>query len=479
MKKFSKFLALGLAGASALTGGFMLAGCDATNDNDNTQTSQDQDEQKEVSSISINADSLPSYIIKEKFARTNIKATVTYVDNTTKVIDVTESMLDATSKEKIKNVGQYNLTVNYGDKTSTMYANVVDERYLLLEVVKANVGKDLTMTSDESVIKLDTDNKIVYRHDTEDDYTFYGWVGNNCSYDYDSDEGVCEKSLISNINAYMTNTFDMFCLEDSMVIDGVDRDGGPWTFKSIEKDANNNYVLTADWYGTTMVYTFNEDFLLKIYEDENDGYTCTTEYDYSPVTLEVPAEIKALETSATIDVESRIDDLKWGTIESYLKSDFEMSIFDNASNTTYLFQKYDADNKILLEIDSGSNEAGWKWVSGDYYYSYSDEGIYKYDYDVSNWDRDIMVNCFTFDEAFDAERITVDISEDGQYYELILTSEDYDGEVWEYKYVFNDTEIAKVDVKCDEEYMGTCTYNKTNIVLEVPAEIKALESSAQ
>ncbi|MBQ7797687.1 MAG: hypothetical protein IJ371_01025, partial [Clostridia bacterium] len=95
---------------------------------------------------------------------------------------------------------------------------------------------------------------------------------------------------------------------------------------------------------------------------------------------------------------------------------------------------------------------------------------------ISSWDRHIMVNCFTFDDDF--ANAIVDISEDGQYYELISTSEDGDGEVWEYKYIFNDEEINEIKVTCDGQYMGSYTYNRTNVNLEVPADIKALESSA-
>ena len=164
MKKFNKILALSLAGASLVAGGFMLNGCDIADNKGKTQTEQEQEEQKVVSSISLNTNTLPSYIIKEKFSRTNIKMTVTYEDGSTKIIDVTESMFSENDKTKLNNVGQYNLTVNYGDKTATMYANVVDERYLLKEVVEANLDKDITITYDDEIMKFDADNKIAYHN---------------------------------------------------------------------------------------------------------------------------------------------------------------------------------------------------------------------------------------------------------------------------------------------------------------------------
>ena len=477
MKKFNKILALGLAGASLVTGGFMLSGCDVTKNNDNTQTEQEQDEQKVVSSISLNSGSLPSYIIKGRFSRTNIKATVTYEDNTTKVIDVIESMFSETDKTKLKNVGQYNLTVNYGGKTATMYANVVDERYLLMEVENASLGKDITMTDNDDgrVTKWDSDNKILYIN--EPGYVSYSWVSGNCSYNYESEDNQCNKGLIAELDD-VNDAYSWFALKESMITDGIDGNGNPWVVKSIEKDANQNYVLTANWGNDTFIYTYNEDFLLKVDEIENGGaFTYTTQYNYSPITLSLPAEIKAMESNATININDRISDLR-DIMVSYLESDFEMSVYDNSSNTTYLYQKYDADNKILREYESDIGEESFAWVNGDYYYEYyKEDGTSVYKDNVSNWNRNIMVNCFTFDEVFDANRITVDVSEDGRYYELVLTSEGSDGEVWEYKYVFNYNEISKIDLKSNGQYMGSYTYNKTNVVLEVPAEIKALESS--
>ncbi len=471
MKKFNKLLALGLASASLVTGGFMLSGCDIDRDNNNTQTEQNQDEQKVVSSISLNTNTLPSYIIRGKFSRTNITMTVTYEDDTTKVVDVTESMFSETDKTKLNTVGQYNLTVNYGDKTATMYANVVDERYLLKEVVEANLDKDVTVTSSEGIMKYDAENKILHYTEGED-YTFWGWINNNLFYTNESDEDGSNKWLSGTIYDYINSEYPY-----SKIVDMFKRTDA-WTIDDIEKDGLN-YILTATHGDDEQYkYYFNEDFMYKV-EETDGGYVYTSTYNYSILNLEVPAEIKALESGTTVDVESITWDLK-DLMNNYLESDFEMSIFDNASNTTYLYQQYDANNKIIKEIDpTDDNEGDLSWINGDYYYAYyyATNSIYKYN--ISSWDRHIMVNCFTFDHLFDANNITVDISEGGQYYELILPSEDGDGEVWEYKYIFNAEEISKIEVRCNNQYMGHYTYNKTNVVLEVPAEIKALESSTQ
>lgn len=479
MKKFGKFLALGLAGASVLTGGFVLSGCDVTNDA-KSQTEQGQDENKVVTAISINADSLPNYIIKEKFNRTNIKATVTYEDNTTKVINVTESMLDESSKEEIKHIGQYNLTINYGGKTATMYANVVDERYLLKEVVEANLDKDVTIQSGDEIIQIDEDNKVI------DDQGAYYWIDNNIAYSYSVDEGrVFNNKALA--NEYYKESRYLHSMNALNILENKDDSGrdGEYTIDSIQKDGIN-YILKATYHSgfdweVKYTYNFNEDFLLSVVVEEPDlddeyyGETITYNFNYAPITLEVPDGIKALQDSATIEREIIVEELR-SVMQNYLKSDFEMSIFDNSNNTTYLYQQYDADNKVLKQIEPGNERMiDWNWVNGDYYYSYDSDSNHIYKHALSAWERHLLVCCFTFDNAFD--NITVDISDDGQYYELVLTDND-DDEVWEYTYVFNNNEIAKIDVKCDGQFMGTYTYNKTKVVLEVHPDIKALESSA-
>ena len=400
--------------------------------------------------------------------------TVTYEDGSTKVVDVTESMFSETDKEKLNNVGQYNLTVNYGDKTATMYANVVDERYLLKEVVEANIDEDVTLTVGNSTCQIDVDNKIIKYTDVEDGWTGYTWLSNNVTYDYEPGDG-CNKTLASDW-AWHSKMYHTMGILDILET-GKDSEGDPWTIESVEKDGIN-YVLTAknvyEEYERTYKWVFNDDFLLKIECEDNDPETWEYNFNYAPITLEVLPAIKALEDSATISVGGRIEDLK-SVMSKYLESDFEVSVFVNSNNTTYLYKKYDADNKILREYDSDVGEYTLYWVNGDYYYEYVDGDSSLYKDDASNWeDRCVMVSCFTFDNAFDANNITVDISDDGQYYELVLTVND-DGEVLEYKYVFNDEEIAKVDIKNNGVYMGSYTYNKTNVMLEVPADIKALE----
>ena len=473
MKKINKILALGLVGASALTGGFMLSGCDITQNDDKIQNEQNQDEQKVISSIEINTSSLPSYIIKGHFSRTNITMTVTYEDASTKVVDVLESMFSETDKTKLNNVGQYNLTVNYGDKTATMYANVVDERYLLKEVVEANLDKDVTINFGEGAgYAIDYDNKIM--RGTEDGWTGYTWLSGNVMYESDGD--YCDKSLGSEWYKYNYEWHTVEILE--ILETGVDEEGNNWIVESIDKE-EINYKLTIkneDYDNTYRVYTFNDDFLLKV--EYRDSETETIEFNYAPVILEVPADIKALESSATLRAEGLTIHLK-SLMNKYLESDFEMNVFINSINALCVYQQYDADNQIIKEIDPLDSDAGdLAWINGEYYYNYDyeDERIYKDE--ISNWNRHIMVNCFTFDNAFDSNNITIDISDDGRYYELILNVE-YDGQVEEYTYIFNDTEISKIDITYDGQYMGYYTYNKTNVNLEVPDTIREKESEAQ
>ena len=472
MKKINKILALGLAGASLATGGFMLSGCDIDRDNNNTQTEQNQDEQKVVSSISLNTDTLPNYIIKGHFARTNITMTVTYEDNSTKVIDVTESMFSETDKEKLKNVGQYNLTINYGGKTATMYANVVDERYLLKEVVEANLDKDVTLSIGNNTCQIDVDNKIMKMTDVDDGWVGYTWLSNNITYDYEGYDEGCNKSLASSWEegSKYYHTFGILRILEN----GKDSEGDPWTIESVEKDGIN-YVLTAknvyEDYERTYKWVFNDDFLLKLECEDNDPESWEYNFNYAPITLEVPEDIKALESSATIDSEI-LDNLRV-TMGNYLDSDLEVSVFDNTTNTTEVFKRYDADNNILYYDNGDFNK--WYWISGSYWYSKeSDSDSAHKTLNTGTWESMLISSIFG---DCDLSECTINISSDGQYYELIVTEEDYP-DTYEYKYIFNAEEINKIEVRYNDEYIGYYTINRTNVVLEVPAEIKALESSA-
>lgn len=466
MNRFGKILALGLAGASVLTGGFILSGCEKS-DKNSTQTEQDVNEQKEVVSISIKESSLPDYIIRYKFSRTNIKMTVTYDDDSTKEINVTESMLNASSKEKLKNLGQHNLTVNHGGKTATIFANIVDERYLLKEVVEANRDKDVNITSSKGIVgKVDMDNKIVCLKG--DDLKGWAWVKNNILYLYDTDNGI-SKGIGSEFENLVQNIYT----DVDKVINGVDEYGNTWTIDGIEKDGLN-YILTAtqneDW---QCKYYFNDDFMYKIEELEG-GHTESINYDYSIVNLLVPSDIKVLENGATVDVEEAIDDLE-DVMSKYLESDFEMKR-SNSTNDIFETIKYDADNKIIYyEESDGFYE--WSWLNGDYYYSKASDNSEVWKGEANYW-QGWVEECMFWEMDFDGVESSVRIIENGQYYELAVSFEGGE-QIWEYKYVFNDKEICKVDVKFNGQYMGKYTYNKTNIVLKVPDEIKALESEAQ
>lgn len=477
MKKFNKVLALGLAGASVLTGGFMLSGCDATEEVDKTQNEQTQDEQKVVSSIAVNQESLPSYIIKGHFARTNITMTVMYEDGSTKIIDVLESMFSETDKEKLKNVGQYNLTINYGEKTATMYANVVDERYLLKEVVEANLDKDITLSVGNNTMQIDVDNKIMKSTDVDDGWVGYTWLNNNVTYDYEAEQG-CNKSLASDWDWQSKYWHTYSILE--ILETGKDEEGTYYTIEPVEKEGIN-YKLkvkrTNEWYTQTKTYTFNDDFLCGIdfYGVMKNGEVdedYTINYSYVPITLEVPAEIKAMESEATVHVASRIENLKT-TMSKYLESDLEVSVFDNTTNTTKIYVKYDVNNNIIYREYGEFNK--WYWTNGNYWYSKESDSDRAYKEDISTWESHLISVVFG---VYDLSDCTIDISSGGQYYELTVTEEDHP-DVWKYKYIFNAEEISKMEVRYNDQYKGYYTFNKTNVVLDVPSEIKALESSAQ
>lgn len=459
MKKFNKFLALGLAGASLLTGGLMLSGCNITQNNDNTQIGQEQEGQKVVSSISINADTLPRYIIKGKFARTDIKATVTYEDNSTKVIDVTESMFSEADRAKLNSVSQYNLTINYGGKTATMYANVVDERYLLKEVVEANLDKDVTLICGTNMIQIDADNGIM--KEVSETEVIYTWLSNNTAYQYDLNSGYTKR-----LSRDYTNDSEMY--RTFMILDILEDGTGACTIESIEQ-VEQNYILIVQYSDEgSITYTFNDDFLLgvKLCSDEEETIYS---YNYSPITLEVPSEIKALENTAIIDIGSRIAVLRYDVMESYLKSDFEMLINGES------YAKYDADNQVLCTTEDG--EQVWMWLNGDYCYTHHNGESQLAKHNASEWESRLKSYLFTEDALNESSfEHACTISADGQYYEITVTTNDENNTI--YKYTFNDDEISKIEISSDLETI-IATYVKKSINLEVPAEIKALENSAQ
>lgn len=156
----------------------------------------------------------------------------------------------------------------------------------------------MTVTLEDVAMKIDTDNKIMSYQDIDTKKQGYCWINNNITYNYEAEDG-CDKTLASNWveESKYYHTFDIL----NILENGKDSDGDTWTIESVEKDGIN-YVLTAkNVYGDyerTYKWVFNDDFLLKLECEDNDSESWEYNFNYAPITLEVPAEIKALESSA-------------------------------------------------------------------------------------------------------------------------------------------------------------------------------------
>lgn len=501
---FKKFLALGVAGASVLTGGFLLSGCDVTKDETTTNTPQVEQpvqQEKEVSSIKLIESTIPKYIIRNKFYRTNIKATVTYEDKTTKEINVTEDMIEERDREDLKYVGQYNLKINYGGKSTTMYTKVVDERYLLKEVVEANAGKDVTkiflLDGNESdyIESFDMDNKVCKTQYDNDYKSDYAWLSKGITYYayVDEDEEYeCYRDIDGSNWQYGSSLLNIFEYEDEIITESASE--GEYKINSVTQDEDtNNYVLNATWSINSLTedttkyeYIFNDDFLLSVsieYSNKyNNGVTNKYEYDYSPVTVEVPAELKAMEKDAIIDAYENAEAIK-EMIKKTLDRDFSTSCESEVSaGVIWLYTtKFDADNKILHRLSEFEGEVvaeDYVWQKGDFAYYRTEEKDYNY-LKYSKLDKvhfKNMLLAYTSYEILNLGDLSVEdqsvvINDNGDYvltivYDYTASNEIYIGS----QYVFNSNGLVSVKnfIEGEEESYTINYSNKIN--LTVPDE---------
>ncbi len=504
---FKKFLALGVAGASVLTGGFLLSGCDMTKDDNSnkSQVEQSIQQEKAVTSIKLIESSIPNYIIRNKFYRTNIRAVVTYEDKTTKEIAVTEDMIEERDREDLKYVGQYNLKINYGGKSTTMYTKVVDERYLLKEVVEANAGKDVTMTeySGDSIVRNEIDvNNDIYKmsclldEGVESDFVEYAWLSNGITYMTATEGSLidCYRDLDGSDWKYGTSTLYIFKYKDNLI-----NESKGYTINSVELDEDtNNYILeaicpTEDDGNMVCTYEFNDDFLLsvtRLIEVYHDTYEDVYKYDYSPVTLEVPAELKAMEKDAIIDAYNNAE-VAIEMINNTLNIDFSATLENEEVISTI---EFDANNKILhmLIEDSVSEEVynnEYCWLKGDYVYNSNgelDDGVYCHKLDKEYLNDVILLQLLGFDICnfdsydWDEEEPTITIDSNGNY---VLKLVEYEGDgvtvYGRHEYTFNANGLVNIKVAYEgvEEEFVTINYSN-NINLTVPDEYIAYEEDA-
>lgn len=102
-----------------------LAGCKK---NDNGKEEQkDPDAGKEIFSISVDKNTIPEFIDIDEFDLSVIKVIVEYSDSTTRIMDLSEDMLDEDSLSILKKGGSKRVVVTYkGDFTATCNISTKD-----------------------------------------------------------------------------------------------------------------------------------------------------------------------------------------------------------------------------------------------------------------------------------------------------------------------------------------------------------------
>ena len=309
MKK-KKILGLTLAGMTALTGGFMLAGCDLKIQKDSTSQEQEMPAEKTISGISISASAVPKYIVKGRFDQAKIKAMVTYSDNSFEYITVTEDLLSNADKAKVQTAGTHSITVTYEGKTETISIKVVTEMGLLQELANDLLEKDFTVTGQGTgagnknlitYLTYDADSKIMKYAQTDGaDYSLEAYVWANGEYIYDIDNVEVEGNG-EVIYKYKSSFEEYVKGEHLPVSNDILHGTGEFSNPQVTVDENNNYVYTVTWTDSDdpsetdeYKYVYNNEGIIK-FEHIDYGYNFDTE---TSVNLTVPDKYRALESSA-------------------------------------------------------------------------------------------------------------------------------------------------------------------------------------
>ena len=91
-----------------------LVGC-KNNANNKPEPEKDPDEGKEIYGISVDKDTIPSYIDIEEFDLSVIKVIVEYTDGSTRIMDLKEDMIDDETLEMLKKGITKRVTITYKD----------------------------------------------------------------------------------------------------------------------------------------------------------------------------------------------------------------------------------------------------------------------------------------------------------------------------------------------------------------------------
>lgn len=174
----------------------------------------------------------------------------------------------------------------------------------------------------------------------------------------------------------------------------------------------------------------------------------------------------------TLTIEEGIE--KYKTIaKTYLKSDFVVT-YGEYEDFSF---KYDNENKIGYYEESGWYE--WYWQNGEYCY-HTTGTLTTYKYDIVDW-RELI-----FDEQFFGNILTGDyeknisIVEAGKYYqiEVMLRSTEEPEDNTVLKFIFNNESLLRIEMGEAAEESIIITFDDVEVNLNLPSDIKSLESSA-
>lgn len=291
-----KFLTLSLVGVMTLLASIMLIGCGK----DKTIT--------DISVTDISVIDMPKYVVQGDFDLAKIEAKLTYSDDSTEKIFVTEDMLSAEDKAKVDTLGEQTITINYEGKTATVEVNIVTKAELLDNLMNDLMDIDFSFTGigytdnvesvrvqgyyDASSSIFMTENII--GTSTVDSYV---WInGDYCFSGQQVNDGEIYVSSMS-VSSFNDRFFELFGFHPEILNNSAIYSNVEFTL-----DSNNNYVFTGtENEGNIHRITFNNRGVLSIskdYEEASPDHVIVTLNTNDAVELTVPDEYRALEDSA-------------------------------------------------------------------------------------------------------------------------------------------------------------------------------------
>lgn len=175
------------------------------------------------------------------------------------------------------------------------------------DVTLTMVGKwadDGDVEDTTTIAQIDRENKVV-KIDGGEDELGYIWESEGALYEaFDDGEAMdCDKTTSITFEQYMGAESIYMFIGYQMIYGGA-YDETEYEFGGIGFDEDDNFVLTINASKIdypeitgTIKYTFNTEHILSI--ESTYDFIGTYTYDYSDVTLNLPEDVKALESSAT------------------------------------------------------------------------------------------------------------------------------------------------------------------------------------